>query len=394
LGALVLAGLCLSGPISAQNNSGGAEPPAGATEALVIGGGWQDFNWSGPAIPGTASPEFTFEGSACVSLTDAFCSGDQFTLYDDGSAVGSTDFPGDTACEPNIADPDEAFSNPRFSNGTFFLGEGSHTLLVSVVLNPFAPGSGAGYIRADECAPEMRATFEVRKDFTDGNPGTIEVTLSCNTGLPLEQTTDIAEGDGVEFVVTEFDEGELDCEIIEEGQAGYDASYFNGVTDSSTSCEYDALSSGHNVCTITNTPTPVIVTVNKEWVYGNTEGNEISDEFQIELECNAVIDGGYSIGGGWYRAHFESSGDDANDFTVHPTFGGNTCHANETVFDSAIESDNSDCQNLSIDIGQGAECTIVNTVFFEGIPTLNQYGLVLLALLMLGVGFVGFRRFA
>ena len=32
-------------------------------------------------------------------------------------------------------------------------------------------------------------------------------------------------------------------------------------------------------------------------------------------------------------------------------------------------------------------------VRFEGIPTLNQYGLAILALLMLGVGFVGFRRF-
>jgi hypothetical protein len=38
-------------------------------------------------------------------------------------------------------------------------------------------------------------------------------------------------------------------------------------------------------------------------------------------------------------------------------------------------------------------CTITNTSFFEGIPTLNQYGLAILALLMLGVGFVGFRRF-
>jgi hypothetical protein len=35
-----------------------------------------------------------------------------------------------------------------------------------------------------------------------------------------------------------------------------------------------------------------------------------------------------------------------------------------------------------------------NTVFFEGIPTLSQYGLALMALLMLGVGMVGFRRFA
>jgi hypothetical protein len=31
-------------------------------------------------------------------------------------------------------------------------------------------------------------------------------------------------------------------------------------------------------------------------------------------------------------------------------------------------------------------------VFFEGIPTLTQHGMAIVALLMLGVGFVGMRR--
>jgi hypothetical protein len=33
-------------------------------------------------------------------------------------------------------------------------------------------------------------------------------------------------------------------------------------------------------------------------------------------------------------------------------------------------------------------------VFFEGIPTLSQYGMALMALLMLGMGFVAVRRIA
>jgi hypothetical protein len=32
-------------------------------------------------------------------------------------------------------------------------------------------------------------------------------------------------------------------------------------------------------------------------------------------------------------------------------------------------------------------------MFIEGIPMLSQYGLAAMAPLMLGVGFVGFRRF-
>ncbi len=69
----------------------------------------------------------------------------------------------------------------------------------------------------------------------------------------------------------------------------------------------------------------------------------------------------------------------------------------EDDVDSAVEV-TSDCGSeaspgMDIGIGEGASCTITNTLFFEGIPTLNQYGLAIMALLMLGVGFVGFRRF-
>ncbi|NNJ79124.1 MAG: IPTL-CTERM sorting domain-containing protein, partial [Xanthomonadales bacterium] len=40
-----------------------------------------------------------------------------------------------------------------------------------------------------------------------------------------------------------------------------------------------------------------------------------------------------------------------------------------------------------------AGCDVEGTVFFEGIPTLSQYGMAIMVLLMLGVGFVGMRRF-
>jgi len=146
-------------------------------------------------------------------------------------------------------------------------------------------------------------------------------------------------------------------------------------------------------CSIENDPDPVNVEVCKEWVYSNAGDDEISDEFRVSLSCSAEIEGGYQTSGGWI-AHWNSSGDGCHTFVVNAEHGGDSCSASEQVFDSAVESDDSDCQGLSMDIAQGAECTVVNTVFFEGIPTLSQYGLALLALMMLGVGFVGFRRFA
>jgi hypothetical protein len=53
------------------------------------------------------------------------------------------------------------------------------------------------------------------------------------------------------------------------------------------------------------------------------------------------------------------------------------------------------CGDLEVVSGTegGDSCTITNLVFFEGIPTLSEYGMAIMALLMLGVGLVGFRRF-
>jgi hypothetical protein len=234
----------------------------------------------------------------------------------------------------------------------------------------------------------------VSKQFSDGNPGEVEVTISCNTGLPLEQSKDISEGAGVEFVVTEFDAGELDCEITEDGATGYDAEYFDGLTTNSTGCEYEDLQSGLELeCRITNTPAPVDVLIHKDWVIeGSVDENGVSQEFNITLTCESEIIGGYPVNGDW-RAHAEGEGDATFTFEVIPVFPSTTCEVDESVFDSAVEVDNG-CGQFEVSVNNGHECTITNTVFFEGIPTLNQYGLALLALLMLGVGFVGFRRFA
>jgi hypothetical protein len=266
-----------------------------------------------------------------------------------------------------------------------------------------------------------RATFEVNKDFTDDNPAGVEVTISCNTGLPLEQSKVITEGAGVEFVVTEFDDGELDCEITEDVPSGYDAVYFDGTSNSSTSCEYLNVEAGAAfACRITNSPAPVDVVIHKEWVFeGSSQPQGIDQRYDLTLWCDAEIVGGFNFGelqeapsgngppcglivltgqdspqgfADWCKVFF---GDGSDTFTaeVIPEFPDSHCFVIERLFDDAVEVDNG-CQNITVSAGVGASCTITNTVFFEGIPTLNQYGLALLALLMLGVGFVGFRRFA
>ena len=78
---------------------------------------------------------------------------------------------------------------------------------------------------------------------------------------------------------------------------------------------------------------------------------------------------------------------------VSTYFGDAKCKAYEDIVQSGVDSDNQCESYTTLSAGEKYGCTIYNTVFFEGIPTLSQYGMAIMALLMLGVGFIGFRRF-
>ena len=103
-------------------------------------------------------------------------------------------------------------------------------------------------------------TVKTTKVFSDGSDFEIDVTLTCNTGLPLEQTFTIAGGDpeGVTFVVTDFADGSMSCEVTESGApAGY-------TTD--IDCAWDNIELGQSeVCLIENVAEDATYTVVKEW---------------------------------------------------------------------------------------------------------------------------------
>ena len=94
-----------------------------------------------------------------------------------------------------------------------------------------------GYAMAQEV---FTATFVVTKDFDDNNPMDVEVTITCNNGLPLEQSAMISESEDVAFVVTELsDIDEVECAVTEDSQIGYTPSYrANGGTPRANFCEF------------------------------------------------------------------------------------------------------------------------------------------------------------
>ncbi|NJN05534.1 MAG: hypothetical protein HC814_02840, partial [Rhodobacteraceae bacterium] len=146
-----------------------------------------------------------------------------------------------------------------------------------------------------------RARFQVTKDFTDDNPSEVEVTISCNTGLIIEQSQGVSEGNSIVFIVTEYDDGELDCEITEETPDGYTATYdASGGTEDENGCYFEDIAWGQfAACAITNEPDPIDVVITKDWVFeGTTDGEGIDLRYELTLFCDSEIVDGIEIGGG------------------------------------------------------------------------------------------------
>jgi len=244
--------------------------------------------------------------------------------------------------------------------------------------------------------------FTVIKEFSDDNPGPVDVHLRCNTGLPLEQDFTISKDTIVTFVVKSFEPGTMDCEVWETPVPGYMGDYAasatsgiaGSISDDSDGCYYDDIVNGGFICEITNNADPATFTVYKQWNIFNEGGDEVDEEAEVTIVCDSRIMNAGAWGGKpyWYLRDYLGDGDSLTAM-VDTLDGPANCWANESLDQSGVESSD-DCYSRSIPAGGSSECTFVNTVFFEGIPTLSQYGLALMALLMLGMGMVGFRRFS
>jgi len=269
-------------------------------------------------------------------------------------------------------------------------------------------------------------SFTVTKNFTDDenggpfNPTEVKVTINCFTGLPLTQSQSIDQNQEVEFVVEDFADGTLDCDISEDVDApelaGYTPTYTaDGDSDGAADdegCHFSDVSLGEeNTCAIVNDPDPVEVEIEKDWIIVGSGGDQVDQHFELTLYCDSYIVGSgpktpghikdcgnFLVANGKgskpYEYCLELDGEGDSTFTPHviPEWPGAQCWVDETVYDDSAEVDNG-CGNINVSHGEGDSCLITNTVFFEGIPTLSQYGMAIMALLMLGVGLVGFRRF-
>ena len=239
---------------------------------------------------------------------------------------------------------------------------------------------------------DPNAEFRVIKTFSDGSTDEVDVLLTCNTGLPLEQSFTIRGGDpvGVTFIVTSFLPGTMTCEVTETaGPEGYIPIYNDG-----DGCRWENIVPDLYVCEISNIADVATFSVFKEWIVVNDGGEEVIEQAAVTIWCSSEIIGGFydDFRDEWFKSGLLGDGDVLTAM-VDTTQGPTTCYATESISQSGVESEDN-CDSRPIPAGGSSSCTFVNTVYFEGIPTLGQYGLAVLALLMLGVGLVGFRRMA
>src|SRR5437870_1464253 len=109
--------------VFAGNN--GPVGPMGIDPPLVVNGGWQIFSWGAGINPFDLEGPFTFTSASPVVLkvTDAFCKGDQFRVYDNGVQIfDTTAVPVGTCPGPaDTGDPNTAFNDPTYSHGSILL---------------------------------------------------------------------------------------------------------------------------------------------------------------------------------------------------------------------------------------------------------------------------------
>ncbi|MEO7200207.1 MAG: IPTL-CTERM sorting domain-containing protein, partial [Dokdonella sp.] len=208
-------------------------------------------------------------------------------------------------------------------------------------------------------------TIVVNKDFIPDSTATVPVELLCTSGTVTTTPLNASESSPAVFTVTGASPGAT-CTATETVPGGY--------TAAQADCISVALGGS---CTITNTLDSNTIVVNKDFIPDSTA------TVPVELTCSS---------GTVTTTPLNASESSPAVFTVTSASPGTTCTATETV-PNGYTAEQTDCASVAL----GGSCTITNrsdSVAATPIPTFNRYGMALLALLMLGVGFVGFRRFS
>lgn len=136
-----------SGKVVNVNAAEGIERVEPDKSTLQLGEGWRrfDFGKAGSFV----STNFIIEVSQPVILkvTDYFCAGDRFAVYDNETLLGESSKAEFDECKTTSNSPDWAYTHSDWSSFSFSLEPGFHTIIIKVLQSPYNEGYGA--IRID-----------------------------------------------------------------------------------------------------------------------------------------------------------------------------------------------------------------------------------------------------
>lgn len=114
---------------------------------LKVNGGWKEFIFGKAGSFVDACFTFHTQGPSTLRITDNFCTGDIFKVYDCGKLLFETSRARFDNCSTSTTNPDYAFESALWSSGRAHLRPGHHNITIKVVKSPY--GAGGANIRVD-----------------------------------------------------------------------------------------------------------------------------------------------------------------------------------------------------------------------------------------------------
>lgn len=234
--------------------------------SATVDGPFVHFSYptNGPS-PDTIS--FTSTTPVAVQVTDYNCASAQFTVADNGTNLGTTSttpYVSQPSCASGVyaATCEAAFSNPAFSQATFALAPGTHTLSF---VNTTNNGRGIGCVRV--VSPTSLAVAPASGTY--GGTASLSATLTAN-GVPLANAPVALTLNGAPAGTAQTD-GNGVATLGIASLSGIDAgTYAGGVAATYVGDGTHLGSTGSNTLTIAKAPSTTTLTVPGGTVYDGT----------------------------------------------------------------------------------------------------------------------------
>lgn len=125
-------------------------PVAAATGSActVSMGGWNSFTFAAVGSTTTITRTYGANGGA-IDVTDAYLTGDEFDVSVSGTSCGQTSNAANLGRFVWTNNANTAYADARWSSGRFYMGAGTHTIVITTISSPW--GSGGGFWRDGNC---------------------------------------------------------------------------------------------------------------------------------------------------------------------------------------------------------------------------------------------------